>query len=188
MIKTLSASLLSEMPAQIRSFLTKALILFICWKLVYHLILFPVRIPDKQLTALTAQSTSVLYRNLLGEQNVYYKEDNRDPNFPKSAIYINNRRSIGIADPCNGLELYVLYIGFIFCIPTSIKRQTLFIATGILGIFILNSFRCFGLAWLNFHDYSIADFAHHYLFKMIIYAAIFYAWVIYSRKYFSNAG
>jgi exosortase/archaeosortase family protein len=187
MIKAFSTDILSEMPVQIRQFLTKALIIFICWKLLYHLVLFPLRTPDSQITNLTAWSTAVLYRNVLGVQNVYYKSDTSDPNFFKAALYIDGRRGIGIADPCNGLELFVLYIGFILCIPTTIKRQVAYIVGGIAGIYVLNSFRCLGLAWLNLHDYRIADFAHHYLFKMIIYAIIFYAWILYSKKYFKNA-
>lgn len=186
-LSTISNEFLVGMPVQVRSFLKKALIIFIIWKLLYHLVLFPSRFPDKILTNITAQSTGFLYRNLLNEKDVYFKDDLRDRNFPKAALYINNERSIGIADPCNGLELFVLYIGFLFCIPTNPKRLTLYILLGIAGIFVLNSFRCLGLAYLNYHNYSIADFAHHYLFKMIIYAIIFYAWVLYSKKYFANA-
>lgn len=177
----------SILPTDVKLFLTRAFIIFICWKLLYHLVLFPIRTPDRQLTNLTAMSSAFLYRSLLDEPSVIFKEEYGEIDFPKAALYINNKRAIGIADPCNALELFVLYIGFIFCLPTTIKRQVTFIIFGIIGIFIANSFRCLGLAWLNFHHYSIADFAHHYLFKMIIYAMIFYAWMIYSKKYFINA-
>lgn len=177
---------LKQIPPQVKKFFIRALIAFIVWKLLYHLVLFPARVPDRQLTEVTAASTAWLYRHLLNEPSITFKPDNRDANFPKSAIYIRGARSIGIADPCNGLELYVLYIGFIVCFPTTLKRQVAFIVVGVVGIFIANSFRCLGLAWLNYHNYAIADFAHHYLFKIILYAMIFWAWIVYSRKYFIN--
>lgn len=174
----------TQLPKQVRTFLLRALIVFIAWKLLYHLVLVPARVPDRPLTELTAASTAFLYTHLLHEPNVQVMADDYDPHFPKSAIFIHGERVIGIADPCNGLELYVLYIGFILCFPTTIRRQIAFLTLGIIGIYIANCFRCFGLAWLSFHHYSMADFAHKYLFKIILYAMIFYAWIVYSRKYF----
>jgi exosortase/archaeosortase family protein len=177
---------LLQMPKEVRSFLKRALIIFIVWKLLYHLLLFPIRMPDRQLTDWTAMSTAFLYHNVLHHADVVFKEEYGEVHFPKAALYIDGKRSIGIADPCNALELFVLYIGFIFCIPASFKRRFLFITIGSIAIFVANSFRCLGLSWLHYHNYAIADFAHHYLFKMVIYAMIFYAWVLYSKKYFTN--
>ncbi len=174
-----------SVPEEIKDFLKRALILFVCWKLLFHLILFPTRFPDKQLTYATANSTTFLYKKLMNEPRVVFKEVNRS-GVVSNVIYINRKRAIGIADSCNGLELYVLYIGFLFCFPIDIKRKILFTIAGIAGIFILNAFRCFGLAWLFLNNYSIANFAHHYLFKMVIYAAIFYTWALYCQKYLRN--
>lgn len=175
-----------EIPEQVRFFLSRALVLFIVWKLIYHLILFPVRIPDRQLTLLTASSASYLYALILNEPLVYYKET-LNAETRNAVLYVNGERAIGIGDGCNGLELYVLYICFLWCIPTSAKKQLLYIVVGSAVIFVSNGFRCFGLAWLYLHNYSWANFAHHYLFKMIIYAMIFYAWVLYSKKWLKHA-
>jgi exosortase/archaeosortase family protein len=152
---------------------------------LYHVILFPLRFPDKQLTILTAQSAGFIYKHLSNENSVFDREEIKK-GYSISVLYIDNRRAIGIADGCNGLELYVLYIGFLLCIPTSAKKQVLFILTGVAGIFILNAFRCFGLAWLFLNNYAIANFAHHYLFKMIIYGCVFYTWDLYAKKYIAN--
>ena len=154
------------------------------WKLAYHLLLFPIRFPDKALTGLTAQSTAFVY-GIASGANVEVKEGPKVRNTFFTTLYINDRKAIGIADSCNGLELYVLYIGFLLCIPEKPSRKLLFITVGVLGIFVLNAFRCAGIAWLNLHYVSLVDFAHHYFFKMIIYALIFYTWVSFSRKYFN---
>jgi exosortase/archaeosortase family protein len=97
-------------------------------------------------------------------------------------IIINGRRGVGIADPCNALELYVLYFGFLLCLPASYKRLLLFTIGGFLMIFCLNILRCVGLIYLNLYQNTWAGFAHHYLFKLIVYAAVFGGWVWYSKK------
>jgi exosortase/archaeosortase family protein len=169
-------------PLKVRSFLTRATIIFIVWKLVYGLALAPVRFPDKPLTRLTGASATFLYKHLLGEQVVLYK-DEVNKGFNTSAVYINNRRAITIGDGCNGMELYVLFIAFLFCIPSTLKRQIAFSLAGIGVIFICNGLRCFGLAWMFLNNYyNWIDFAHHYLFKVIIYGIMFYGWVLYVKK------
>jgi exosortase/archaeosortase family protein len=176
----------NTIPPFVRSFLKKAVIIFVIWKLLYHLLLFPSRFPDRQLTRLTAASTSFLYKQLLHQPWVFYS-DSKDPKSRMSVLYINNRRAIAIGDACNGLELYVLFIAFLFCIRTNIKRQIAFTLAGIAVIFVTNGFRCFGLAWLFLHHYSWANFAHHYLFKMVIYSLMFCGWILYSKKTFRYA-
>jgi exosortase/archaeosortase family protein len=179
-------SIFSNAPLPVKAFLKKALLIFIIWKLLYHLLLFPIRVPDKQLTDLTAYSTMKLYNTFLKNDVVSFKEETRKGT-KISSVSIAGRKVINIADGCNGLELYVLYVGFLLCIPTTYRRLVVFTLVGTISIYVANSFRCFGLAWLFLNNYSFADFAHHYVFKMIIYAMIFFAWVKYSEKYFSYA-
>ena len=170
-----------QAPAPVRLFLSRALIIFVVWKLLYHLFLYPIGFPDKLLTNLTGVSTSFLYRNLMNEPVIFFRDELRS-GVKMAVVYIQNKRVIGVADGCNGLELYVLFIAFLFCIPTNIKRQIAFTLIGTAVIFISNGFRCFALAWLFLHNYSWANFAHHYLFKMVIYSMIFYMWIVYVKK------
>jgi exosortase/archaeosortase family protein len=176
----------AQIPPLVKNFLIRALVIFIVWKMLYHLLLFPLKMPDKQLTNLTASTTVYLYQSLFNE-TMSIRPDVTDVNFYKANLYMNEDRVIGIADPCNGLELMALHVGFTFCFPIRERRRLAFATVGIIAIFIANCFRCFALAWLSFHSYSMVNFAHHYLFTMIIYAMIFYAWVIYTKKYFLNA-
>ena len=89
---------------------------------------------------------------------------------------------MGVADPCNALELYVLYIGFLFAFPASLKRVLLFSVIGILVIYMVNIIRLAALASMNMHRVSAVDMAHHYVFKMIVYALIFGLWVLFTKK------
>jgi exosortase/archaeosortase family protein len=75
----------------------------------------------------------------------------------------------------------VLYLGFLFCMPTNPKRLFLFSISGIFLTTVLNIIRCVVLTMLFYNHHELADFMHHYLFKMMIYAVNFYLWVLYSK-------
>lgn len=174
----------TSIPSPIRSFLIRAIVIFISWKTLYFLVLLPMRIPDHQLTILTAKTTSLFF-NIIHNTTSSISIENHD-GVPITAFFINGERAIGIADRCNALELIVLYIGFLFTIPATWRKQLLYLVAGVFGIFILNVLRCYALALLNLNDSSIADVAHKYIFTMIIYSLIFITWVKYSKSYFKN--
>ena len=89
---------------------------------------------------------------------------------------------MSIARQCNGLELIVLYLGFIICLPSSAKRMLIYSIVGIVVIYILNIIRAALLAVMYAESHSMTDFAHHYVFKIAIYAVVFYGWVLYMKK------
>ncbi len=171
-------------PASVRVFLIRAFIIFVCWKLLYYLILLPARIPDRQLTILTAQTTSLLFNILHSSRSAFKEQQNTQGH--TTVFFIDGQRAIGIADRCNALELIILYIGFLLSVPLGWKKQLTYLVTGTLGIFILNVLRCYALALLNLHNSPVADFAQHYLFTTFIYGLIFLTWIKYSKPYFKN--
>jgi exosortase/archaeosortase family protein len=175
---------LKQVPAQVRSFLVKALVLFVAWKLVYHLVLFPIRFPDRPLTLATAKSAAFLYTHLMGETMILTDERISNEGIPYIAVHTAGHKLVAIADSCNGLELIVLFVGFLCCFPPNIKRQLPYIIAGTIAIVIANAFRCYGLTWMYMNNYYLADFFHKYLFKMAIYGMIFTIWVRYSKRYF----
>jgi len=183
MIKSQALPFLKQIPKDVRLFLTKALILFIAWKLLYHLLLFPIRIPDKHLTHITAEGSVLLYNNILGIELVQVKDMVSPEGAEFVGVYNADQKLVAIADSCNGLELIVLYIGFLCCFPILLKRFLPYAVLGIVSIIILNIFRCYGLTWMYLNDYYLADFFHKYIFKMAIYALIFLTWVKYSKRY-----
>lgn len=168
-----------KIPGAVKTFLFRALLLFIGWQLLYHLVLQPKRVPDDFLTHATAVATvktlSLFYRNIelvdLGYQNV---------------IVMSGKKVLGISAPCNALEIYVLYISFLLCYPGRVKRKLLFLLAGIPVIFIINVIRESALFWLALSHKEWVDISHHYIFQAIVYLAVFYIWVLYSkggRKY-----
>lgn len=160
-----------ELPANVRTFALRGSLLLTGWLLVYHLILKPSGIPDTQLSHLVQLCTTEVLSWIYNDVHLI-----------GPSIYSGNEYIITITNPCNGLELHVLYIGFMMCIPTNAKRFWSFAIAGNIIILALNIARCTGLAIMNVHHSYLIDFAHHYAFKLALYAAIFYGWLLYAKK------
>ena len=159
------------LPENVKKFFIRAVILIAGWNLLYHLLLKPALIPDQQLTDLIVLGT-VKFLSLF-HSDVSNIEGN---------IFLYGVRSVNIDHQCNGLELIVLYLGFILCLPSGWKKMTAFAVVGTVIICLLNVLRCSALAWMFLNMRTAVDFAHHYAFKLVIYGVVFYAWVLYSKK------
>lgn len=167
----MSIGLKNVLPPSAKPFIIRALILFIGWKLLYHLLLERIGIPDEQLTAAVQTGTIKLLQPFFNTVTAQ-----------GSSILIDNVRSVNIAPECNGLELIVLYIGFILCIPSNWKKMLGFVVVGTLVIYLLNLVRTALLAVMYYQSHSMTQFAHHYAFKIVIYAVVFAGWLLYVRK------
>ena len=178
-------SLKNDIPLPIRLFLGKALLFFILWKIVYGLFLYDSKILDYPLTTHVAEASTVFLNNSIflsgfTTQRVFTEDESSI--IEASEIYHNNNLVLYIADPCNGLELMVLYMGFIVCMPSKFWRKFIYVILGVLFIDIINILRCSGLIYLREYFHAYFDFAHKYLFKMVVYATTFLMWMVYSRK------
>lgn len=172
-------NILTNIPKPIRSFLLKSLLVFVVWKLLYHLVLYPVRVPDAQLTHVTAIITKKLIQ--IHYPNSIISIEKFNTPLPREILLMNNKKIVGIADGCNGLELYILYVGFLICFPASAKKLLLYSIIGLLTIFVLNNFRSYVITLLNINNSSYSDVAHHYFFKIFIYGVMFLLWVKYTK-------
>lgn len=174
----------NEIPQLVRKFLIRSLIIFSIWKFTYHMLLKPTRVIDVPLTVQTSKNTTqllaLLYPTLNFTTIQSIPANNKD--FFGVQILKNSKKILTILDPCNALEVFVLYIAFIISLPSNLKRMSLFVIGGVIGIYILNIIRCTFLGILNMDRSSYIDFAHHYLFTMVVYVAIFIGWALYINQ------
>lgn len=185
-------SKLNKIPAPIKLFLGKALLFFIFWKVIYAFFLNTSSYSiDNMLTKHVGVSSVYVLNNLTTmsgfttkEEIAYDKIDGEvvETIQKNSEIYHNGHKILNIADACNGLELIILYIGFIVCMPSKITRKILYIILGVIAIDLVNITRCVGLIYLREYFQLYFEFAHHYLFKIMVYTSIFLIWVLFSRK------
>lgn len=176
-------------PPEVRQFLVRALLLFIVWKGLYLFLWQKPRTLDLPLTRSVGVQTAWVLDLLHGggtftEREVFRKTviEGETILSPMSHVYQGDRRVIGIADGCNGLELFILYLGFILAMPTTWRRKIGYGLGGLAIVHIANILRCTGLGMLMLYRDEYFEFAHHYIFKMVIYGTIFLLWVRFSRK------
>jgi exosortase/archaeosortase family protein len=183
-------SFLNETPAAIRAFLRNALIVFAVWKLVYFVFLLNDRILDKPLTNNVGEGTAWFLNYCTPLDGYSATAINKSSVFEGQLQLreVSQVRYLGkdillIADPCNGLELIILYIGFILCFPSSIRKKIIFIFFGGGIIELANIVRCGGLVFLKrYYGYDLFQFAHHYGFKITLYGIIFMMWMVFTKN------
>ncbi len=177
----------NRIPKPVRSLLLKATMLFVVWKAVYLLFLLPGRVLDKPLTYAVGKGTAATL-GLFNPGGDYSAVSAIRPGelvgeglVPVMVIRSGQTVLLNIADPCNGLELLILYAGLILCLPAMRGRKLVYIIGGIIGIEILNVLRCAGLVYVYLQKPDWLDYAHHYLFTFVVYAFIFWLWYLFSR-------
>jgi exosortase family protein XrtF len=177
----------SQLPKEVKQFLMKATILFIGWKLVFILVLIPNEIPDAWLVRQLGKGTAFTLNTFYGtaefnsvatvRRRIY---GNDEINATLASVNRNGtQKVIGIYQACNGLELMILYAGFIFCFSGKMKRKVSYILLGVVGLFLLNVLRCSMLGFLSIEHPNHFDFAHKYLFNLVVYGFTFVLWMIY---------
>ena len=185
--------ILQAFPVVIQKFLLRAVIIFCLWKICYFTLLSKNRVIDQPLTTLTTLETSIIL-NFIHDSGFsvkhsvsYHEIDGVFHSTPSEIIQYNRFPVVMMLDSCNGLELFVLYIGFILSMPVIWKRKLLFSIFGVALLHFTNLLRCVALAEISIYWSSGFDLAHHYLFNIIIYSTIFLLWnwfckrTIYSR-------
>ncbi|MBS1671481.1 MAG: archaeosortase/exosortase family protein [Bacteroidetes bacterium] len=175
-----------EIPAEVQIFLKRALVIFIIWKLLYTFILFPLNTPDTQLRNATSWGTIQLLKwkfphNIISQENRIVIDKLKEEETNLDFILKDNKKIIGIADGCNGLELYVLYIAFLFCFSAGWIKMVTYIVAGSAIIYVGNILRCYFISIMNIDRFNLMEVAHHYVFKLIMYAVIFGLWVLFLK-------
>ena len=184
-----------EIPSEVKTFLKRSLLILIIWKIIYNGFLFNGRIIDKPLTDLSTMGAEKTMHFFYPQSVLAIKEE-CNPSIEVNNeivcldfLYKDGRKIVGVADACNALELYILYLGFLFSFPIAIKkykRIIFFSIAGIVIIYLANIIRLAALAEMNMRRMDAVDMAHHYVFKMIVYTLIFGLWVLFTRKPLHN--
>ena len=172
----LSRFIKDKQQRQIAFFLIKALVLYAIWFVSYDFFISPSGKIDHWLNNRVASDAATMLSiagmsgsTALGDEQVIVK--------------INNIGMVGVGNPCNGLELFVLFAGFIICFPGNLKSKIWFIPLGIIGIYLINALRAAILAVIQLKAPENLDFNHHYTFTIIVYSFIFALWMMWVNKF-----
>ncbi len=178
-----------KVPAAVKEFIFKALAILVLWKVIYLCFLLPTRLLDKPLSYSVGSTTTWLLNTTTHSNDFTTKSqmdsvsvDEGKVLMPLQKIYYHDENIVSVEDGCNALELFVLYAGFIICMPAKWLRKTLFIIGGIIAIHVVNVMRCAAIAYFVIYHPEYADFAHHYVFTFVVYGFIIALWLIFSKK------
>jgi exosortase/archaeosortase family protein len=179
----------NQVPPAVKAFLLKAVIILLVWKVLYLCVLAPARTLDAPLTR-SVGILSATTLNLCTGTNSYtsqatsrsFVNGKESGTVSEQTIYYLNRPIGSVEDACNGLELFVLYISFIWILPATLKYKIWYTVLGVIAIYVVNVARCAGITYMLLFHREHADFAHHYIFAFIVYAFIIALWLAYSNK------
>ena len=88
----------------------------------------------------------------------------------QAAVLSNPARSFAmeIRDGCNGINVVVLLWSAILAYPASLKWRLIGVTAGLTSIETLNLFRLISLFYLGQYSYPLFQFAHLYLWELLI--------------------
>lgn len=160
-------------------FLLKAFGLYLFWYILYDLWLHPKSTLDNLVsTNLAFWSSSIL--NLLGFIAI---DSNAVSTDNITVIGVDGTHGLWVGDPCNGITLFALFVGFVIAYPGKIKNKLWFIPMGMLFIHIINILRIVSLCLIVYYSPDSLAFNHTYTFTILVYAFVFWLWLLWSNKY-----
>jgi exosortase family protein XrtF len=156
----------------IAKFILKAFCLYLIWFFIYDNWLLKDGWLDHFLINHLVDATSMIL-NFIGFDTFQYAD----------AVGIDGTHGVLIGAPCNGLELFALFTGFIIIFPGKISNKLVYIPIGVLIIHFLNILRLVGLAVVVLYYPDSLDFNHKYTFTIIIYGIVFLMWMMWVKKF-----
>ncbi len=161
-------------PTFIRDFILKALVLYAIW-LAAESFGFTKPI-HSVLTEFTAW-TSVKIMGLFTADTSYYFRGTQ------CLLQFGSMNTLLIDNPCNGLTIMLLYIGFLVAYPGTWKSKLIFIGFGTVLVYLMNVVRVIFLS-VNFAYHQVSfEFNHKYTFTFAVYVVVFLLWVTWANKY-----
>ena len=160
-------------------FLLKAFGLYLFWYILYDLWLHPKSTLDNLISTNLAYWSSLIIKSLgfIAIDSVAASSENI------TVIGIDGTHGLWVGDPCNGITLFALFVGFIIAYPGKIKNKLWFIPLGLLSIHIINILRIVSLCLIVLYKPDSLAFNHTYTFTILVYAYVFWLWLIWSNKY-----
>lgn len=159
-------------------FLSLAFLLLLVWVLMTTFI--PGVVADMHYYIIKPQADiSSIFLRIFG----YEVDQDYMVNGCEARIVFAGAGSICIGSGCSGLELFLLFFGFILLMRGRLKDKLWFVPLGFLSILIMNIIRIIVLCVIYYHTPQYLDFNHKYTFVIVVYGAIFGLWVLWVNKF-----
>ena len=172
------AKLFISQNREVIRFLGSAFILLLAW--VLFSAFFPSALQDMHFYVIKPQADiSAYFLRLFG----YEIDQDYMVNGCEARLVFAGYGSICVGSGCSGLELFILFFGFILLMKGRFLDKLWFVPAGLLGILVLNIIRIVALSVIYYYKPEYLDFNHKYTFVIIVYGAIFGLWVLWVNKF-----
>ncbi len=99
------------------------------------------------------------------------------PAKPTSTIRYNGHAILSVYEGCNGLNVVIIFISFLFAFGPYTTKVLWFIPLGVFIVHVFNLIRISGLFFITIHHPEWTYFLHKYMFTAFIYLAVFILWL-----------
>lgn len=126
--------------------------------------------PDKATEIVTAQTSAIV--NLFGEETTTFPK----PGSASVAILVGMRSALSVYEGCNGINVMIVFVSFIFAFGGSVRSIAWFIPLGIGIIYIANLARVTALYFIAEYWKEYFYYVHKYAFTAFLYLIVFILW------------
>lgn len=105
------------------------------------------------------------------------------PTKPTTTIFYHAKAIVSVYEGCNGLNVIIIFLSFLFAFGPIKKSLGWFAALGILIIYVCNLLRIILLFFVTLYLPHFHYFMHKYLFTAIIYAVVFAMWLYWVKRH-----
>lgn len=137
--------------------------------------------PDAVTISITKQTSALL--QVLGWETTIFNYENK----PTTSVVHKDRGIISVYEGCNGINMVIIFLSFLFGFGPINKKLAWFAPLGILLIHLFNLGRLLALFWVVIYLPGALYFTHKYLFTAFIYAVVFGLWIVWMRMNFKKA-
>ncbi len=159
-------------------FLLKFLGMYIILSIFYGIYVESFGTNPDTVTVWVSEQTSDILQWFSLDTSIYPRE-----NIPKVALLLGERTVLNLYEGCNGLNVLVIFISFLFAFSGFVKPLLWFIPLGLFIVHLSNLGRIILLFFVAEHFPDYMYFTHKYLFTAAIYVVVFALWVIWVKKY-----
>jgi exosortase/archaeosortase family protein len=133
-------------------------------------------------TRILASASGRVSAFISGEPSKIYGEHYGATNY----VCYNVKDSVGrifIGWPCNGWDIFYLYVAFILVFPDiPWKRKALYSSIGVVILFGTNVLRVSLLLQIITWDPKSFEFFHKTVFQVVVYLIMFTLWLVYLKR------
>jgi exosortase family protein XrtF len=135
--------------------------------------------PDP-ITEWVAIQTSEIVKVLGYDAHLWYPDDD-----PLVVIYITGFEDDNVAfyEGCNGINIMILFVAFVFAFGNRYKNMLWFIPAGLVAIHLFNLLRLVSLSVMATLSHSVFHFFHKYAFTGVIYAFVLLLWYLWATRF-----